>query len=191
MPKNILFDRELVIENVTKLFWEKGYNATSMQDLVDATGLNRSSIYNTFGDKFHLFMEALTYYRANQSEQVQRLMSNGESPKEVLRMLFINIKESVEDSNNNFGCFMTKCTSELSTDPKVKPVLVENKDGMLGLFEKLIGEAQKKGEISTNNNPEILALYLFSNLQGLKVTSLLLEESSDIEEVTNHIFNSL
>ena len=59
MPKTITFDRTEVVQNVMELFWKKGYNGTSMQDLVDVTGLNRSSFYNTFGDKFSLFEEAL------------------------------------------------------------------------------------------------------------------------------------
>jgi len=191
MPKSVLFDREAVINNVIKLFWAKGYDATSMQDLVDATGLNRSSIYNSFGDKFQLFMEALSHYRLHQANQIEELIKSGKSPKQALKTLFMNIKESVEDSKNNYGCFITKCTSELSTNPEVKRVLEDNKVQMIELFEKLLIEAQKSGEIKSDKDMRSLALYLFSNLQGLRVTSLLLHDSADIEGVTDHIFDSL
>ena len=73
MPKVETFNKEQVLNNVIRLFHEKGYNATSMQDLVDATGLNRSSIYNSFGSKKELFQESLKTYRAIAHKSIQKL----------------------------------------------------------------------------------------------------------------------
>lgn len=191
MPKSVLFDREQVLNKVTRLFWEKGYNGTSMQDLVDVTGLNRSSLYNSFGDKFQLFTEALKNYQANQNKQLQSVVKNKKSPKAALRSLFENIKESLINSENNRGCFLTNCTSELSYDPKIRSFLADNKDRVTALFEEMIIKAQEAGEIDKEKDAKSIALYLFSNLQGLRVTSMVLSKPSEIEPVTDHIFNSL
>ena len=71
MPKSVTFDTENVMENVMELFWRKGYNGTSMQELVNATGLNRSSLYNTYGDKFSLFEQAIQGYSVRQTYKMQ------------------------------------------------------------------------------------------------------------------------
>ena len=63
MPRVEIFNRDEVLEKAVRLFHNKGYNATSMQDLVDATGLNRSSIYNSFGSKKELYQQSLRAYK--------------------------------------------------------------------------------------------------------------------------------
>ena len=84
MPKSILFDRDETIAKVTSLFWEKGYHATSMQDLVDVTGLNRSSIYNSFGDKYNLFIESLKHYKKEQINGLDNFRHSGMTAKEII-----------------------------------------------------------------------------------------------------------
>jgi len=191
MPKSVLFDRDEVLKKVTQLFWKKGYNGTSMQDLVDATGLNRSSLYNTFGDKFQLYMESLKHYQCLQTDLMNSSFAK-ESPKEALMALFGNIKDSVMGKTNNLGCFLTNCTSELGSDePQVHEFLIANKENMLRAFESLILKAQKAGEISAEKDAKHLALFLFSSLQGLRLTSMLTEEVSDIDAVTAYVMSAL
>lgn len=188
MPKSVLFDREDVLRNVTDLFWQKGYNGTSMQDLVDVTGLNRSSIYNTFGDKFQLFEESLKYYQLVQNDWLRKAFSEAKSPKEAIISLFHGISEDIKAGNQK-GCMLTACTSELSVEqPQIRDFLVENKDRVVASFAALIEGAQQLGEISTNKNPVTLALYLFSALQGLRVTSMI---EPNLEGVTEEILSIL
>ncbi len=188
MPKSVTFDRDLVMENVMKLFWKKGYNGTSMQDLVDVTGLNRSSFYNSFGDKFSLYEEALSFYQKHQMLMLNKVMSDHTSPQEAIVSLFKGISQDVS-KGDHMGCMVSKCTSELSNmEPRIIPFLKNNKDRVLEVFLNLIKAAQKKGEISSEKNPNTLALYLFTNLQGLRITSML---ESDLEEVTDQILEIL
>ena len=187
MPKSVTFDREEVIEKVMDLFWVKGYNGTSMQDLVDVTGLNRSSFYNTFGDKFSLFEESIKHYQTKQDTLLQQNFTTAHSPRQAIVSLFRSIGKDIS-SGNQKGCMITSCTTELSNDPKVKNFLIENKSRVVGSFAKLITEAQKKGEISDAKNAETLALFLFSSLQGLRITSML---DADLEAVTEEILSVL
>ena len=159
-----------------------------MQDLVDVTGLNRSSIYNTFGDKFQLFEESLKYYQLSQNDLLRKAFSEAKSPKEAIISLFHGISDGIK-SGNQKGCMLTACTSELSAEqPEIRDFLVENKDRVVASFAALIEGGQQLGEISAHKNPRTMALYLFSALQGLRVTSMI---EPDLEGVTDEILSLL
>ena len=176
MPKSVTFDREQVMMNVMELFWKKGYNGTSMQDLVDATGLNRSSFYNSFGDKFSLFQEALKHYQTQQDKTIRSFTKGAHSPRKAIISLFEGIAGDISAGNHK-GCMITSCTTEMaSNDDRVKNFLVENKKHVVDMFEILIKDAQEAGEIDKQRNAHSLALYLFSSLQGLRVLSMIDEE---------------
>ena len=187
MPKSVTFDRNKVVEDVMELFWKKGYNGTSMQDLVDVTGLNRSSFYNSFGDKFSLFEESLKYYQNQQDDFLNDFFEQAQSPKEAIISLFKGISKDVSEGNQK-GCLITSCTSEMSYNPKVKDFLVDNKERVVKSFSSLIEKAQEAGQIVADKNPNTLALYLFSSLQGLRLTSMI---EPDIEGVTEEILANL
>ena len=188
MPKTVTFDREKVVENVMMLFWKKGYTATSMQDLVDVTGLNRSSFYNSFGDKFSLYEEALKLYEVKQQEMIHRYMIGSSSPKEALKALFKGISSDIRAGNQN-GCMISNCTSELaSQDARVKEFLIANKDYVVDLFEGLVREAQKQGQIDSSRDSKSIALFLFSSLHGLRITSVI---DSHLDGVVEEIMRVL
>ncbi len=188
MPKSVTFDRDEVVEKVMELFWRKGYNGTSMQDLVEVTGLNRSSFYNTFGDKFSLFEESLKYYQKQQNTFLKKAFADAKSPKEAIVSLFRGISHDILNGDNR-GCMITSCTSELSLEePKVRDFLISNKDRVVASFAALIEGAQALGEIDENRNAHTLALYLFSSLQGLRLTSMV---EPQLEGVVDQILNSL
>ena len=189
MPKSVLFDREKVVEEVTKLFWRKGYNGTSMQDLVDVTSLNRSSLYNTFGDKFSLFQESLKHYQEVQQHHLNGLLKDAQSPKEAIESLFRGIGEEVSAGKSVNGCMISNCISELgNVDDRIKDFLVTNKDQVVATFQKLIQEAQKEGEIDPAKNTKHLALYLFSSLNGIRITGMI---DADVQGVIDQVIHSL
>lgn len=191
MPKSVLFDRDEVIRKATDMFWEKGYNGTSMQDLVDATGLNRSSIYNTFGDKFQLFNESLKFYKNYQNDLIDNARSNSNSPKAAIEMLFNGVWEEM-NSVPEKGCYLSNCTTELSnTDPRIFDFLSKNKESVVYNFKSLIEDAQKLEEIDKNKNAETLAHYLFSSLQGLRITSMIDRDKNNIRGISDQILQSL
>lgn len=192
MPKSVLFDREEVLQKVTTLFWRKGYNATSMQDLVDATGLNRSSIYNSFGDKFQLYEESLKRYQQLQQKKLETYFSGVLSPKQAITSLFEGIRDEIIGESKSKGCFLSNCTTELGhTEPKIHDFLVKNKNTITQGFTGLIQKAQETGEIDHSKNAGHLALYLFSSLQGLRVTSMLGNKNDDIQGITQQILSVL
>ena len=191
MPKSVLFNKEETIKKVTELFWEKGYYGTSMQDLVDVTGLNRSSIYNTYGDKFQLFTEALRHYQRTQSDILQAFQDNAKTPMEAIKLLFDGVWSEMANGQTK-GCFLSNSATELSnTDPRIHQFLAENQKAVVKTFEKLIIKAQEVGEVDNSKDPEILAQYLFSSLQGLRVTAMVEEDAKHIKGIADQILSTL
>ncbi|MEM7110520.1 MAG: TetR/AcrR family transcriptional regulator [Bacteroidota bacterium] len=192
MPKSVLFDKNDVLKKVTQLFWSQGYNGTSMQDLVDVTGLNRSSIYNSFGDKFNLYEESLKYYQNKQNEKLAKYFSKDKSPKERIIVLFEETAKDITSQQSKDGCFMSNCTTELgNSNPRIHDFLVRNKDAVTTTFKNLILEAQKGKEIDSSKNANDLAAFLFSSLQGLRVTGMLENKTSDIQAIVRQTLNLL
>ncbi|MFD2567584.1 TetR/AcrR family transcriptional regulator [Pseudotenacibaculum haliotis] len=187
MPKVETFDREEILGKVIQLFHRKGYNATSMQDLVDATGLNRSSIYNSFGSKMELYQESLKVYKQMAEKAIQKYLINSDTPIETIRSIF-----SLNPKYTNNGCMLSNCTTEMANkDQKIKSFLIHNREGMEELFESLVAKGQNEGSINTNRTAKEYALYLFTSLQGFRITGIIIDEQKDLESIVNTILSVL
>src|ERR1700712_5791995 len=100
------FDENEVLTKAIQLFWYKGYNATSMQDLVDGLGISRSSLYDTYGDKHTLYIKALESYQGKASAEICAVMNNTELVKTNIRRLLQYITDGLLDDKMHKGCFM-------------------------------------------------------------------------------------
>jgi len=114
----------------------------------------------------------LRFYQNQQDNFLEETFSEAKSPKQAIISLFKGISDDIR-SGNHKGCMITGCTSEMSHEPAVKDFLISNKDKVVDSFAALIRKAQDQGEISRMKDAETLALYLFSNLQGLRLTSMI------------------
>lgn len=181
MPKVETFDRNQILEKVVRLFHEKGYTATSMQDMVDVTGLNRSSIYNSFGSKLELYNESLKAYKAKMQQFIQKTLIRSTDPIETIRSIFIS-NEGIDKN----GCLLSNCTTEMANqNKKIRSFLIRNRDYVQELFETLVLEGQNEGIINSNKTAKEYAIYLFAALQGVKITGMIVEEPKDIHSVVD------
>src|SRR5476649_2280057 len=100
------FDENEVLCKAIDLFWHKGYNGTSMQDLVDGLGISRSSLYDTYTDKHTLFVKALESYQNSGACNIKEIINNSVSAKETIKQLLgIAIGDLLGDKQHR-GCFM-------------------------------------------------------------------------------------
>src|ERR1700758_1767481 len=100
------FDEDEVLAKAMNLFWLKGYNATSMQDLVDGLGISRSSLYDTFGDKHALFVRSLENYRQGVALKMQNILNEAPTAKDAVRgLLDLTTRELLSDAEHK-GCFL-------------------------------------------------------------------------------------
>jgi len=192
MPKSETFIKEEVLEKALSVFRAKGYSGSSMQELVDAMGINRSSIYNSFGDKQNLFKEALLHYQKQQQSKTNDWLLAAGDAKEAIERLFWGIQEEIISDTERNGCFMAKSTSEFGkSNVDFYHILTGNQRDMEALFADLIRKGQQDGKIKSALDPEATAGYLFTSLQGLRMSGVLRPETKYLKPIVTQIIKVL
>ncbi|MEZ5017161.1 MAG: TetR family transcriptional regulator [Flavipsychrobacter sp.] len=166
------FDREEVLHKAMHLFWVKGYNATSMQDLVDTLGINRSSMYDTFGDKRQLFLTALRTYHTNANRPLLEMIQQTEDVEELLNKIFGTTVQECSSKDGSKGCFVANSAVELAPhDEEVAAIVQENMDDLENALTKRFTKAQADGTISKQQTPRSLARFVMNTLTGLRIAA--------------------
>lgn len=141
-------------------FWRRGYAATSVQDLVDGTGLSRSSLYSTFQNKQGLYQKALQRYELLTTLNNVKLLSGSGSAKVLIRQLLLNIVEDELSDPEHKGCLVANACLELAGhDEDVAQFVVSNLQKIQHALESLFIKAQQSGEIPSTQNPRALASF--------------------------------
>lgn len=160
------FDRDVALERALDVFWEKGYEATSIADLVAATGVQRQSLYDTFGDKHGLFRAALDLYTTRIGVLFQELTREG-SPLTRLRRLFRWVASGATPGNR--GCMLINSAVERGLCDEL--VIEHARAGVEG-FERAVAtmilEAQEAGEVPRSTAPKGAARMLVTLFWGLR-----------------------
>ncbi len=169
-------------------FWAKGYEATSMADLCCCTGLHKGSLYQAFGDKHQLFMDALKHYSDKEFREVAAVAFQSDSPLENIRAAMDKI---CHDAGHEKGCMVINSMVELAPhDPQVRAAVQGFAEQRLRVLADMIGKAQELGEISVTREPHKLALQLMMTLAGGAVLVKGLIEADDIRETLNDVIDS-
>lgn len=184
MPKTKQFDEVTVLEKARNVFWEKGYNGTSMDELVKATGLSRSSIYDSFGDKHGLYTKTLQHYQQTQQQQMLHHMPQGLPGRKKIQWFFHNsINDSICDKQRK-GCYMLNSTTELANlDSSVNELAIASMEAMENLFTGWIKEGQSDGSIAKKFTVRALARNLYSSFNGLKVVGQTKPEKAILDDI--------
>jgi len=170
MPWEKQFDPDRALEKAMAAFWARGYDATSMQDLVEAMGINRGSLYATFGDKRSLFLQALKRYDAVHRAAWTDALAARLGPRAAILAAFDEaIRVAVEDGSRD-GCLVVNTALELSPhDREVAAVVAEALAGMEDFFRRMIEAGRRAGEIPATVEPGPTAGALLSLFVGLRV----------------------
>lgn len=192
MPKIETFDKTVAVNQALDVFHDKGYNATSMQDLVDATGLNRSSIYNTFGCKLDLFLECLKTYQDKYIVKNQAVVNKSNNSLEAIQYIFSMYLNEAIDPHIKKGCFIANCKSEMANqDQSITSFLLVNQEKTIQFIEDIIKQGQEQSVFNTNQSSKDYALYLFSAIQGFRMTSILISDKKQLQSIINTITQTL
>ena len=172
MPRVKKFDEKEVLEKAMELFWIQGYHATSIQDLVDHLGINRASLYDTYGGKESLFQKAFRRYREQNTAQLRQFFNDQPEVRKGLKALFSSaIAEGVKDPDRK-GCFVVNTVTELVPgDPELLQILRENKRIFEQLFFEYLKKGEDSGQIPKGKDLRAIASLLFTLYNGLKVVS--------------------
>ena len=188
MPKVESFNRKEVLASATLVFHNKGYNGTSMQDLVDATGLNRSSIYNSFGSKLSLFTEVLSYYQSSGNSKINKSVVENHNASDAIKAIFEMFLQEILCDNDKKGCLLVNCKSEMANqEPLIKSFLEQSQDQMLALLEDIVYNGQMERIFNEEQSAYDYALYLYSSIQGLRMTGILNANEEDLRKLVDTI----
>ncbi|MHA6624146.1 TetR/AcrR family transcriptional regulator [Pseudonocardia sichuanensis] len=176
MPRPRTFDEDRAVDAAMRTFWAQGYEATTTQDLCEATGLGRSSIYNTFTSKHELFTRALLrYIETTTATQLAVLENERRPPVERLRALFtlvIDGEAANRRDGRSPGCLTVNTTVELAgRDPEATALLERDQQRRTEALRDVIAAGQRDGGITSPRDPVALARYLNAVIGGIRVAA--------------------
>ncbi len=166
------FEIEDALDAAVKAFWSRGYKATSLEDLMKATGLHKGSLYKAFGGKHAFFKSALEHY-LRKVETIHRQSLEGQaSPKAGMQQWFARLAEFCVDENGHFlGCMAVNTVTELAPhDPEVIEVVRTYRNKLIALLTETIAKGQAAGEFRAELDPERSGRLLFTVMVGLTVS---------------------
>jgi TetR/AcrR family transcriptional repressor of nem operon len=191
MGRTKQFNQQAVLDDAMQLFWARGFHATSMQDLVDNLGVNRQSLYDTFGGKHELFEAALERYRELQSLPMRRALEQDGPIGDVLRDLFQGMITQLLE-NNGKGCLLVNSATELAgQDDTVFSVCSANARQLEAALSGLLLRAQQAGEIPADRPVVQLARFLMSTINGLAVTAKATRDRKILNDVVEVALSAL
>lgn len=172
MPKVKQFNKEKVLEVASGIFHQKGYNGTSIDEILKATGLSRSSLYDSFKDKHNLYLQSLEFYNNLEKEVYETVNQKKLNGVQKIEFLFKEAVNHLVNNPDDNGCLMVNAAAEMSKQcEKTAEFICNNKENMLELFTNWLTEAQNSKAIKLANPPKSYAPFLFNALCGLKVLS--------------------
>jgi len=168
MARQKEFNRDEVLHKAMEVFWSRGYQGASIQDLVQHMGINRQSIYDTFGDKHALFLEALDRYREMQSRKVFEVLDRPGSMKKNLRQLFEEAVARALSAEGRRGCFVGNSMSELAGRCKETATRTCNSVAAAEkILQRALERGREQGDLPGVRDTRAVARFLYSSLQGL------------------------
>ncbi|HEX5461762.1 MAG TPA: TetR/AcrR family transcriptional regulator [Steroidobacteraceae bacterium] len=166
----LAFQRDAALEQAMRLFWSRGYEATSVSDLTEAMGISPPSLYGTFGDKKRLFMEAVDRYQAGPGEFARNALVEEPTGERAIRRLLMDATECFSDSRHPWGCMVVlaaiNCTIE-SRD--VVNALEGRRSDLEHAVRDRIYTARAAGEIPANTDVDALAGAVTASLYGIAI----------------------
>ncbi|WP_327675989.1 TetR/AcrR family transcriptional regulator [Kitasatospora sp. NBC_00458] len=176
MARPRTFDEDRALDAAMRAFWANGYEATSTQDLCAATGLGRSSIYNTFTSKHDLFKRSLARYIDLMTIPQIALLEDAElSPSERIRTLFDRIVDAefaLRPEGRSVGCLTVNTIVELAgRDPEAAAMVARDQEIRLVALREVLAAGQRSGEIAARRAPGDLARFLNAVIGGMRVAA--------------------
>jgi TetR/AcrR family transcriptional repressor of nem operon len=186
------FDENEVLTKAIQLFWHKGYNGTSMQDLVDGLGISRSSLYDTYTDKHTLFVKALESYQNSGACQMSEIINNSVSAKETIKQLLRMAIGDLLGDKQHRGCFMVNAEVEVAPhDKEVNDLVCKNDQQMEEAFYQVIQKGKDSGEIKNQQDARALARFIFNAVKGMRVTAKSTADKSVFDDIIKLTISAL
>ena len=183
---------EDIVERAMHLFWRRGYKKTSVEDLIQDAGVNRFSLYETFGGKHGLYLKALDKYRDDVFLKRMDQIDHYENGLVGIKEYFESLEQFLIDSEGNFTCLMMNSQIELvPKDKKVAKKVSFYFEKMEATFSHALARAKNAGDLAENTNISDLAKLLTGSAQGMCVMSKSQNADDFLKAYTRSILKTL
>ena len=193
MARPVEFDENQVLTNAMEQFWREGYEASSVQKLLDCTGINRGTLYNSFGDKDTFFKSCVDQYNKIVEKQiVSSLLNEKLNAWDGIAAYFDEAVVNISSKRRSMGCLLVNSLCEsINYDKDIKKVVRASLAKIRKALVVRLKEAQKKGKLTKGVTVEFAADVLINALYGIRVNSRDGKNSNQLKELIRHTIASL
>ncbi|MEM5399768.1 TetR/AcrR family transcriptional regulator [Paraburkholderia unamae] len=164
------FDLETVVDGAVRVFRERGYHATSVGDLSEATGLTAGSLYKAFGDKRGVFLAAFDHYVTTRNAELRHRLGKQSKASEKIRVIFLFYAESSHGSEGRRGCLVVSSATALATfDDEVATRIEAAMRRTEEMLRELLQQGQKDGSVAAEIHVPAMARTLLALLHGFRL----------------------
>jgi TetR/AcrR family transcriptional repressor of nem operon len=186
MPRHKEFDYGEKLTVARDLFWKKGYNATSMNDLVDTMKINRSSLYLTYGSKHELFLKSLDNYILQKEKEYRDTAEKSKEPLKAVKNVVRSVLQIILQDNKT--CFSVNSIFELArTDHEVHRLLTKQALTGVKLLQELLERARDNGDLKTDKDPRAMAHFILSGMTSIWTTHILFNDEKLTRQMTEYL----
>jgi TetR/AcrR family transcriptional regulator, transcriptional repressor for nem operon len=183
------FDEVTALEAAIECFWHRGYEATSVRDLADKMGISAPSLYNAYGDKHALFVQALERYLDHSTRARIKRLEDSLPPKQAIRRFIEEIIERSVNDRERRGCFLINSALEVAPhDRKLGALIADRLAEIEAFFYRSIKAAQAEGAVPQDRVAKDLARLLLGVLLGIRVLARSKPERALLEGVARPAF---
>ncbi|EHI99547.1 regulatory protein TetR [Clostridium sp. DL-VIII] len=190
MGRSKEFDENVVLKKAMELFWEQGYEKTSLSDLVEHMGIHRRSLYDTFGDKHTLFLKTMDFYEELIKNKIQAGVLHAETAKQAIQFIFDFTIEGYEDKQ--WGCLIVNSATEMALrdkeiEEKIEKTFMQTEQ----LIADLVRKGIQTGEFSSDYDPEVLSEIFQNALLGIRVQLRISASKEKLHGIADFFMNLL
>ncbi|MCH7817191.1 MAG: TetR/AcrR family transcriptional regulator [Proteobacteria bacterium] len=193
MARPVEFDENKVLTNAMEQFWKEGYEASSVQKLLDCTNINRGTLYNSFGDKDTFFKSCVDQYNKIIDKHILASLKNDKlSAWDAIAAYFDETVVNVSNKHRSMGCLLVNSLCEsINYDRDMKKVVRSSLSTIRKALLVRLKEAHKKGKVKKGVSAEFAADVLVNSLHGIRVNSRDGKNAKQLKELAKFAINSL
>jgi len=193
MARPVEFDENKVLTNAMEQFWKEGYEASSVQKLLDCTGINRGTLYNSFGDKDTFFKSCLDHYNSIVNTQIAASLKNDKlNAWDAIATFFDEAVIDVSNKHRSMGCLLVNSLCEsINYNRDIRKVIRASLTSIRKALVVRLKEAHKKGKVKKGVSADFAAEVLMNALHGIRVNSRDGKNAKQLKELVNFSMASL
>lgn len=191
MPRTKNFDVNEAVKATMEVFWSKGYQGTSIDDLTEATGVKRQSLYNALGEKKTMFTKALLNYDTEEVRSGLAELESSVSGREAIEYLFTELVEQCSKDKKRRGCFLVNTALEACHDEDIQQIVDGTIEDFKSFFERCLRRGQEEGAISPSVDATTTACGLLGTYIGIRVMARGSRSGKLIKNMAKHALRSL